>query len=668
MKNRRGEIATILTIGTLVIIGATAIVSSLGIKNKQSTSSRASGCAAGVIVGSGPYYTCQANCGKSDSGKCYAYSHSSKDSTCAPCNSLPTNTPIPTLTVAPTQAGCKTPPMICTDPVGTQGACCKGYTCYGAGPGFPSRCTAPANTPIPSTTPNPLSSCSKGGQPTIGTQGYSKETCESICGAQNGTYVGPNQQWQEGTQRGCCCTAGNSNTNASCPQPGLGYACCVIDDRCPNGEQRYRWYGCTGQVCSATKINTSGGYKNLVDCPYGVDKNTNQETGVCSGSLTPPSLPSVDCKDYSSWGLLGGCREKCTTGEYECIASPSDASGEKRFCCPVAPTVDPNAPSERDAPCVAAYGATSYCSTSFACNGDDEYGPDGGSVVCSDTASAAMNQRCCKPKGVSTAKCVKHGCKDMSSSFSTLKSYYQKGDTYYSSSACTDASAYASLEAVTMYCSEGVTAPFDNDCREALGDPQAQCVLNPIGFIVGGDYEKTDIKCGPFKLRYCYKKKAGMNYISRKCNSINPDYDTTKSVYEKDGRYYHKDGSNYVEYTSDELLVYCSTSIKTPFDNVCIKALNDPTAQCVLNPLGWVAGGGYEKTGERCGPLNSRYCYIKKATTPLPDAGEGDPIFETPTDMVGTCIKTITDDTGTYCVTLGTDGQYISVPMAPNVV
>jgi len=269
-------------------------------------------------------------------------------------------------------------------------------------------------------------------------------------------------------------------------------------------------------VCSATKIKTQGGPGYLVDCPYGIDKNSNSETGVCSDAVIPP--PSAECVDHGSYGLLGGCRDKCKTSGYECTSSATDTSGEKRFCCPVTPTIDPTAPSERDAACVAAYGAASYCSTNHTCNDptNEEYAPDGGSVICQDTTSAAMNQRCCKPKGGPTTQCVKHGCKDMSSKFSMLKSYFQKGTQYYSSSTCTDASAYADLEALTFYCSEGVTTIFDNDCREALGDPQAQCVLNPIGFIVGGNYEKTDTKCGPLHLRYCYKKKEGMDYLSQR--------------------------------------------------------------------------------------------------------------------------------------------------------
>jgi hypothetical protein len=60
----------------------------------------------------------------------------------------------------------------------------------------------------------------------------------------------------------------------------------------------------------------------------------NQES--CEGALTPPTLPSANCKDYGSYGLLGGCKEKCTATGSECKASVDDASGEKRFCCPPA--------------------------------------------------------------------------------------------------------------------------------------------------------------------------------------------------------------------------------------------------------------------------------------------------------------------------------------------
>ncbi len=53
MKSRRGEIATILTVAALVMFGVTALVSSLNLNKKQTTSSRASGCAANECSGGG---------------------------------------------------------------------------------------------------------------------------------------------------------------------------------------------------------------------------------------------------------------------------------------------------------------------------------------------------------------------------------------------------------------------------------------------------------------------------------------------------------------------------------------------------------------------------------------------------------------------------------------
>jgi hypothetical protein len=60
--------------------------------------------------------------------------------------------------------------------------------------------------------------------------------------------------------------------------------------------------------------------------------------------------------------------------------------------------------------------------------------------------------------------------------------------------------------ALELYCSEAVTAPYDADCKAALADPNAQCVLNPFGLVAGGGYEKTNVKCGPLNARFCYTK------------------------------------------------------------------------------------------------------------------------------------------------------------------
>ena len=83
-KNRkyfiRGEIATLLTIGTLVFLGVSALTSSLMLKNKQTTSSKATdgGCLNGTVdVGecSGSYRCVSSN-------ENYKYDHLKYDSAC----------------------------------------------------------------------------------------------------------------------------------------------------------------------------------------------------------------------------------------------------------------------------------------------------------------------------------------------------------------------------------------------------------------------------------------------------------------------------------------------------------------------------------------------------------------------------------------------------------
>jgi len=166
----------------------------------------------------------------------------------------------------------------------------------------------------------------------VGTGGYNQETPEQICAAQNGVYVYGGQQGKidiDGkTQRWACCAV--SNANSVCPKAGLGYACCIQDTReCPSGDIRYRWYGCTGQVCSATKINTTGGFTHLFDCPLGVNPASPEN---CSSVLPTPKLSIDGCDDYGSYGLLGGCHEKCTDPSKECKAADGDTV--QRFCCP----------------------------------------------------------------------------------------------------------------------------------------------------------------------------------------------------------------------------------------------------------------------------------------------------------------------------------------------
>ena len=352
MRNRQGEIATILMLGSLVVIGVTAVISSFTMKDKKTTSSRASAVAC---------YDDQLKCGSTTDYCCY----DPETHYCTPdkqCKSKTVIPPAPVVTGVQTQCSDNSPyeyylcaggkkyeDKECTKSITNATNWCK----YGQN-------TAPIISPEPIETitpPPPLPKCTSG-QYFVGTGGYDQETPEQICAAQNGVYVYNSQQGKVvddagNTHRWACCAISNSSPSSSCPKPGLGYACCVQDTRCSNNtEPRYQWYGCTGQVCSATKISTFGGPGHLVDCPNGVNQ---QNTESCESEITPLKPPGDDCTDYITESLSGGCRGKCEEGS-ECMASDDDESGEKRFCClpppPPSPPVVPPVDGEPDCPVV----------------------------------------------------------------------------------------------------------------------------------------------------------------------------------------------------------------------------------------------------------------------------------------------------------------------------
>lgn len=108
MKNKKGEIATLLTlglvvVGTLITLGTSLFVSSN--KTNLASNSRAGGCSAGTSVGGG-YYSCAAGCGATTSGNCPSYTHNSKDSSCTSCNSASVQQPASGEVPAST-TGCK---------------------------------------------------------------------------------------------------------------------------------------------------------------------------------------------------------------------------------------------------------------------------------------------------------------------------------------------------------------------------------------------------------------------------------------------------------------------------------------------------------------------------------------------------------------------------------
>ena len=158
-----------------------------------------------------------------------------------------------------------------------------------------------------------------------------------------------------------------------------------------------------------------------------------------------------------------------------------------------------------------------------------------------------------------------------------------------------------------------------------------------------------------------------MDYISIRCISINPDYSSVFSVYEKGGQYYKKEGSNYTPYTGNELAVYCSQGITTPYDNACREALQDPTAYCPATK-NFPLSAEYEKTNVACGLTKTKFCIRKKTTLPAaPAATTEAPIYTVPTDVVAECpFKDIfVDFTGTYCLTLDSQGKSVLIPFTP---
>jgi len=326
MRNRRGEIATILMLGTLVVIGVTAVISSFTVKDKKTTSSRASEVTC---------YDEEKRCGSTTNYCCYnpETHYCTSDKQCK------------LKTAIPPDGGPEQPANDCVPKECTEGE--KKPYWMKAGKYYNSETCdneVTLNTHCAST-PAPVDTCTSG-QKFVGNLGYNVETPEQICAAKNGVYVYGGQQGKidvEGkTQRWACCAV--SNANSVCPKAGLGYACCVQDKRCNNNtELRYQWYGCTGQVCSATKISTFGGPGTLVDCPNGVNQ---QNTESCDSDVTPLTPPGEKCIDYIIESSAGGCREKCDA-ENECLASPDDTiSQEKRFCCPKSVPVVPEPPPE----------------------------------------------------------------------------------------------------------------------------------------------------------------------------------------------------------------------------------------------------------------------------------------------------------------------------------
>src|SRR3990167_833111 len=196
MKNHKGEIATLLTLG-LVLIGGLVTLATSFIVNRQNN--LASNPRAGLSCPSGSGSFCRTNI-----------------SSCSSIGQIDVG------------AQCI---------VGTkEGICCK-----------PSSSSSPTSTPKPSSTST--------------SSGYG-----------SGEKYGPED---------------GDGFNLKVCSNELPFACCVQDQFQCAGDDRFRWYGCTGQPCGNTKINQSNGPGKLVPCKYGVGPSKVESCAAAAPTIAP---------------------------------------------------------------------------------------------------------------------------------------------------------------------------------------------------------------------------------------------------------------------------------------------------------------------------------------------------------------------------------------------
>lgn len=318
MKNRKGEVVTLLTIGALVVIGVTAIVTSLSPNQnqKKTTSSRAAMACMDGEIKCGPATNndcCDTSTQKCSAGKCvplldtdcggpeYCSGNSNKyykksgayysDQGCSSTKKIDSLTTY----CAASTATCEGPKK-CATSTNTyyvkSGAYYKAAGCpSGTATSLTTVCPPPTSTPTPKPEPTvPAPSTCTSGQKFVGTNGYNVDTPEAICTANGGTYVGSSQQGNENGQRWACCKLTDTT---------LGFdGCCKA--------YRPDMYGCTGSnkvviyarsmsavgMTSCSKYNSSTNTSMYFAC----DPNKYPD-GECTSSIIWDGGMSVDDKN-----------------------------------------------------------------------------------------------------------------------------------------------------------------------------------------------------------------------------------------------------------------------------------------------------------------------------------------------------------------------------------
>ncbi len=362
MKKRKSEIATIVMIGAVVVMGVTAIISSFTQQDKKTTRSmarevedptprptlRPTSVAAPTASTSCIYAECADGTAYwKKAGKYY------KKAGCA--------TLIPDLNswcrlgdgVPPTIAPTVVSGFSCTSGTKQTGSTTK--TCsdiclnngYSTGKnGVPnstasirncccSGTSSPAATAVP-TTPASGTGTDQGNCPSGSTKYDTESGCADFCSSKSSTYV-RNSQWTDSSGHHCCCTT--VPDVGQTPDGNPDDACCLVKAN-KEGQMCLTLYSPSlsqyGMPLSSCNGNPAYGGTLELCSKYGGAQSGCDVQPVDTGSVEPTVDPGTD---------TGECYLKKSTGE-TCIEGYSPAGQRGSQCCPsggedILPSVEP---------------------------------------------------------------------------------------------------------------------------------------------------------------------------------------------------------------------------------------------------------------------------------------------------------------------------------------
>lgn len=343
MKNRKGEVVTLLTIGALVVIGVTAVITSLSPtqNQKKTTSSRAASACMDTEIKCDSATNndcCDASTQKCSAGKCVPLSSTDcggpescsensnqyykksgvyySDKLCS------TSKKIDSLTTycAPPVTACEGPKTCATSTnkyYVKSGVYYKTAGCpSGTATSLTTVCPPPTSIPQPDPTVPDTATCTTG-QKFVGTNGYNVDTAGNICIANGGTYVGSNQQGTENGQRWACCKLSDTT---------LGFDGCCKAYRpdmynCPGGNKVVIYARSMSAVgmTSCSKYNSSTNTSMYFAC----DPNKYVDGG-CTSSIIWDGGMSVDDKNNQGKLVNATPTPEPQMGECEFVACGDD--------------------------------------------------------------------------------------------------------------------------------------------------------------------------------------------------------------------------------------------------------------------------------------------------------------------------------------------------------